>query len=671
MYSTQRPILSFAFACPPDRRRRLARSRFIPRLEALEGKVLPSTLTVTNVFDDGSQGSLRYEMGQANPGDIVNFDPALSGRLIGLQQGRLVVDRDLTITAAGLSQGITIFGNQASGIFFVPQGVTATLEGLTLSNGKAPMGSGGGGILNQGTLTVESCRIVNNTVTSQYFQFGGGGIFNDQGTLTILNSLIGDNFDHGNAGAGSGLYSRGGVVDLSNSQISGNTMGGVENDNGTLVFTQAEVSGNGSLGVYNVGTGVFTFSQVTISGNTGSGIYSFASAAQEPSTLQDSVVSDNNGFSGGGISNNGPLIVIGCVVSHNHAGVGGGIQNSSSGNLEIDHSAIVGNVAQVNGGIDNQSALTITDSTITDNTALSGGGIGLSIFGRLTLERSTVSGNRALGNGARGGGISIASATQATATIDNSTISGNSSDGDGGGIYLGSNSQLTVVSSTIAFNQTGSPWYAGQGGGFWAAANTGTLQIRNTIVAGNAAGGGGADVQGAVTSQGYNLIQDVSGTAITGDETGNLYGVDPLLYTLADNGGPTPTHALLDGSPAIGAGDPALAGTTDQRGVTRPDAVDMGAYQTEPSSGTVHPDRQHFAIAALDPLFGNGLLERPEPGTILPVRETSSRGVSRLDLIAASGTDVGSARHSSHRVGERSVAGLEALDPDLTLEVLR
>jgi hypothetical protein len=102
-----------------------------------------------------------------------------------------------------------------------------------------------------------------------------------------------------------------------------------------------------------------------------------------------------------------------------------------------------------------------------------------------------------------------------------------------------------------------------------------------------------------MTSQGYNLIQDRSGAIITGDETGNIYGQDPLLGPLQDNGGPTPTHALLDGSPAIGAGDPALAGTPDQRGVIRGPAVDIGAYQTDAGGSA------RAAFDSIDSLFAN------------------------------------------------------------------
>jgi len=86
---------------------------------------------------------------------------------------------------------------------------------------------------------------------------------------------------------------------------------------------------------------------------------------------------------------------------------------------------------------------------------------------------------------------------------------------------------------------------------------------------------------GMLTSQGFNLIQDVSGCTILGDSTGNLLGADPELGPLQNNGGPTYTHALLPGSPAIDAGTNVGAPRTDQRGVSRPQgaSTDIGAFE--------------------------------------------------------------------------------------------
>jgi len=93
--------------------------------------------------------------------------------------------------------------------------------------------------------------------------------------------------------------------------------------------------------------------------------------------------------------------------------------------------------------------------------------------------------------------------------------------------------------------------------------------------------GTGNDFYGLLTSEGYTLIQNTSGSTIVGDETGNIYGAEPLLGPLQDNGGPTWTHALLPGSPAIDAGNSGDTLAFDQRGIHRPQglAPDIGAFE--------------------------------------------------------------------------------------------
>jgi hypothetical protein len=110
------------------------------------------------------------------------------------------------------------------------------------------------------------------------------------------------------------------------------------------------------------------------------------------------------------------------------------------------------------------------------------------------------------------------------------------------------------------------------------------MTIQNTIVAGNSAFFG-SDIIGTVTSLGHNLIEDASSAFIGGPGGGDIFSQPADLGPVHDNGGPTPTMALLPSSPALDAGDPALAGGTDQRGVVRPaNDVDIGAYQHAPVS---------------------------------------------------------------------------------------
>ena len=233
--------------------------------------------------------------------------------------------------------------------------------------------------------------------------------------------------------------------------------------------------------------------------------------------------------------------------------------------------------------------LTIEGLTITNGNVGAdshGGGIANS-GGTLTVRNSTISGNTALGDG---GGIY---ANSGTSTVLNSTISGNAATLSGGGIhtYRGT---LTVTNSTISGNAA-----ALSGGGMYG--DECTVSLGNTILAGNTAPDGpdGGNDGGTITSQGNNLIGNNSGfglTAAAGDLVGTSESpIDPLLGPLQNNGGPTPTHALLPGSPAIDAGSNTLATdaglTTDQRGVSffrAADgdqdwtiAVDIGAYEVQ------------------------------------------------------------------------------------------
>jgi hypothetical protein len=138
-----------------------------------------------------------------------------------------------------------------------------------------------------------------------------------------------------------------------------------------------------------------------------------------------------------------------------------------------------------------------------------------------------------------------------------------------------------VTSSTLSAN------FAPSGGGI-ANSSEGMLGLENTIVAGNRSNPNlGPDVNGRVqTSSSYNLVgigdRTLSGISdgSQGNQVGSLAGpIDPLLAPLGDYGGPTPTMPLLAGSPALDAGDPAQAGTPDQRGLARTGGVNIGAFQ--------------------------------------------------------------------------------------------
>jgi hypothetical protein len=310
--------------------------------------------------------------------------------------------------------------------------------------------------------------------------------------------------------------------------------------------------------------------------------------------------------------------------SHSLTIVNGGIQRSNAPGtpnfrlFSISHGATLilrqvtvsngkTDTAQAGGGLYNQGVLTMTDCIISGNSAyVTGGGIfndatGSATTAMLTLNRCTVSGNSADHGG--GGGImnyGFESGHTATLVVRNSTIMGNSAFHEGGGILNnagGGTVIMTVTNSTIASNSADVGGGIGQSG---APQYSVTTNLGGCIIARNTATNA-PDVDESITSQGYNLIGNASGssgftqlTDLTGTSNSPL---DPKLELdamnkplLKNNGGPTKTIALLAGSPALDKGK-IFSATTDQRGVSRPmdepalanatsgDGSDIGAFE--------------------------------------------------------------------------------------------
>lgn len=282
------------------------------------------------------------------------------------------------------------------------------------------------------------------------------------------------------------------------------------------------------------------------------------------------------------ISNDGQLTLTDCIMSGNKAVQGGAIYNH--GLLALTDSIISGNSStRSGGGIYNvgHANLTLLNSVISHNIAArSAGGIFNSDYGTLNITNSTISENSAL----KGAGGGLYNVFTSTLLLNSSTVYGNQAlQSSGGGIYR-YNSIVEITFSTIANNR------AGTGGGIMLDINKlstiGEVKVRGSIVAGNSAGDS-PDISGTVTTASYNLVENATGATLPGDRF-SIIGQSPRLAPLHMNSGPTPTAALLQGSPAIDrvpvkTCDEILGPDKafDQRGMKRPQgtACDIGAYE--------------------------------------------------------------------------------------------
>ncbi len=313
-------------------------------------------------------------------------------------------------------------------------------------------------------------------------------------------------------------------------------------------------------------------------------------------TLTDVTVVDNATTTAGGGIAAGPVVsLIDSTVTDNTAAVSGGGVVAPTVNLT--RSTVISNSSGgPGGGISGNG--TIIDSTVSGNrttgSAAAGFGGGIrTTLGDLTVLRSTIAGNTAT-TGADGGGVHFAS--PGTFSLINSTVSGNGATEHGGGI-ASSMGTTDIANATITGNSSDTNLGTiGDGGGIRVAPAGAVLNLRNTIVAGNTAlsVNTSEDCSGTVNSQGYNLFGDPTGCTIVGVTTGNIVNPAPGLGPLANNGGPTATHALLGGSPALNAGYPGSGAgmpcePTDQRGQSRGGGAgtcDIGAFEVQ---GTAVP----------------------------------------------------------------------------------
>ncbi len=353
--------LTLAVAAPrkPAQRRRPPSRR--PLLEALEDRSLPSTLTVTNTADNGP-GSLRAEIAAAQGGDTIVFDPSLEFQSINLTSGELTIKMSLTIqgTAAGF-EAITSLG--ANRIFDITGNASVALDNLLIGGGAVYSKTGGGGLYNTATVTLNNCTFSANTVNN--FS-GSGGAIENLGTVTVTNCRFLENIADDEGGA---IDNRG-TLSISGSSLIGDSagQGGEEVSNyGTLTVTGTTFQAAGDS--VTEGGAIVNFGSATLDNCVLSGTASFGGAVFNAGTMTLTNTTISGGgvalVDGGGIYNTGTLTLSDCTVTGDSARTaGGGIYNV--GTLSITNgSTVTGNSAPFGADVYNLGTLSISsDSTV-------------------------------------------------------------------------------------------------------------------------------------------------------------------------------------------------------------------------------------------------------------------------------------------------------------------
>jgi hypothetical protein len=633
-----------------------------------------TTITVTTT-EDNVEGSLRAAITIANnnaENDTIIL-PSGTYLLTGQydednnQSGDLDINNNEQLTIQGEGKNSTIIdGNTIDRVFHIIAG-TVTMSNLTITNGHTkngietdPDGGDGGGIYNDGELTLIDCNISANQCGNGY-----------DGYFYVFYVKC-----PGWGGAGAGIYNNH-ILNLSKCTIDSNICG----DCGGAIDACGEIPiGGDGGGIYNALNAIAVIDGCTISHNlTGNGFEGG----------EDHDIS-NSGGKGGGIFNAGDLTTTDCTFQYNQTGYGGfgtysggdGGRSGNGGGIYNSNKALINNctikdnhtgrqpvfrhVEGDGGGICNTGTMKLLYSIISKNYAGpsgNGGGIA-SLENSIDIQHSSIcynfteDGVEDYDSAGHGGGIFN---TASDFSMTNCTISGNftgngiyreghnvTDGGNGGGIYL-EGSEAKISNCTICDNHTGEggkpdsgsgdlPGTPGYGGGIYSFSPQNNL--KSSIVANNSIpeNANGTDIFGFIYNEGYNLIENTDSLYLTNNWDLSIHDVEPLLAPLADNGCQRQTHALLPGSPAIDAGN-ASSLTIDQRGYPRTfnfpdipnvsDGTDIGAYEADMSIlGT-----PEIALSRNSLLFG-----ADKAGNITPPQTViiNNSGTGTLNWIAES-----------------------------------
>ncbi len=492
----------------------------------------------------------------------------------------------------------TLDGNAAyagGGAIFNDTNATLVVNNAWITY-NSTLATAGGGIYGKGRLALTDTTLSGNAATG----YKGGGIY-ASGVLTLTNSLLTLN----SADYGGGLYNDG-TATLISDTLSQNsaavTGGGIFNYHSiTISRTRiTENTANNGGGLANSG-GMMTLTGSTVSNNTveyqGGGIlneHDEASLVIRNSTLGSNVSLNDNG---GGIYNaRGSLLIQGTEVFKNNSRSGGGLWNwYAAGAMVQDSTFFANGVTYDGGGIENYaSTLILTNTTFLDNRANRGGGIDNrdgDTRAALTITHSSLASNWATSEGGAINNYGVLSLT-------NSTLSGNTAKIWGGGLFNTPNGIAALNFVTIASNTAGLI-NDGDGGGI-AVFAPGNVTMQNSILGNNVdQNGGGPDCSGSISSEGYNLLENLLGCTFQALAT-DITGQDPRLGPLTGYLGSTQIHTLQAFSPAVdripvGVNGCGAQVSSDQRGDIRPQDADadgrllcdLGAVEMAEGSFTI------------------------------------------------------------------------------------
>jgi hypothetical protein len=512
----------------------------------------------------------------------------------------IVLSNTVTIaTSVTLDAGtnnVMITGNNLVRLFTVLPGVTNfTLRGLTLSGGNDT--NGGALYISQGAVVLlTNCTLASNQAV------GDGGVSGTDGSSGGIDGGNGGNGTAGGSAFGGAIYNLGSLTALNCQFLTNSAVGGSGGDgggggDGNSTLSEGGNGGHGGNGAPGDGGAIYSAGSLSLSNCTFFGNSVAGGSGGVGGTNGTGEFAGRAGTGGAGSAGSGaalysanPAVILNCTFAGNAAQGG----NGTAGGTDSNGDGVSGTPGAdgLGGAVCNLSTAFLTNCTFSSNQA-TGGDAGDGGNGTGTLSRGGNGGNG--GNGLGGGLYNAGSVAVVSCTFASC------------GVVGGTNG----VAGSAAFSGTDGTLGHGRGGDI--AQGSGSFLLRNTILAASSAGTNAYDTSASrITDGGYNISSDAS-LNLSGT---SLKKTDPLVGSLADNGGPTQTIALQTNSPAINIIPSAVSPATDQRGVPRPQPLgglsDIGAYElvtrpailTQPQSQTIaQGNNATFTVGA----FGDSL----------------------------------------------------------------